>query len=167
MSDLEHMSKYQRKLARRESEERMRNPNIVSLSIAFQRVEQQKREELPEQKAARAKPKPPQPEARGSVHDLGDRPQRAAKLIEEAADFLRSAEAVLEECYNMGGRGAQQGEPLSALGCVRATYPRLDAVALRVAKIPNLPAPRRGVPEAQKPPRQETGPSPANLEGTR
>jgi len=31
----------------------------------------------------------------------------------------------------------------------------------------NLPAPRRGVPEAQKPPRQETKPSPANLEGTR
>lgn len=30
-----------------------------------------------------------------------------------------------------------------------------------------IPAPRRGVPEAQKPPRQETGPSPANLEGTR
>ena len=28
-------------------------------------------------------------------------------------------------------------------------------------------APRRGVPEAQKPPRQETGPSPAILEGTR
>lgn len=28
-------------------------------------------------------------------------------------------------------------------------------------------APRRGVPEAQKPPRQETKPSPANLEGTR
>jgi hypothetical protein len=31
----------------------------------------------------------------------------------------------------------------------------------------DLPAPRRGVPEAQKPPRQETGPSPAILEGTR
>ena len=31
----------------------------------------------------------------------------------------------------------------------------------------NFTAPRRGVPEAQKPPRQETGPSPAILEGTR
>ena len=31
----------------------------------------------------------------------------------------------------------------------------------------NLPAPRRGVPEVLKPPRQKTGPSPANLEGTR
>lgn len=31
----------------------------------------------------------------------------------------------------------------------------------------NLPAPRRGEPEVLKPPRQETGPSPANLEGTR
>ena len=137
MNDTERMSKYQRKLARREAEAQMRKPNIMSLSIAFQRVEQQKREALPEQKAARAKPKTPPPEARGTVHDLGDRPQRAAKLIEEAADFLRSAEAVLEECYSMGGRGAQQGEPLSALGCIRAMYPRLDAVALRVAKIPN------------------------------
>lgn len=31
----------------------------------------------------------------------------------------------------------------------------------------NFTAPRRGVPEAQKPPRQKTGPSPAILEGTR
>ena len=31
----------------------------------------------------------------------------------------------------------------------------------------NLPTPRRGVPEARKSRRQETGPSPANLEGTR
>lgn len=28
-------------------------------------------------------------------------------------------------------------------------------------------APRRGAPEVRKPPSQETGPSPANLEGTR
>ena len=31
----------------------------------------------------------------------------------------------------------------------------------------HLSAPRRGAPEVRKPPRQETGPSPANLEGTR
>ena len=35
------------------------------------------------------------------------------------------------------------------------------------AEVKNFTAPRRGVPEAQKPPRQETGPSPAILEGTR
>ena len=31
----------------------------------------------------------------------------------------------------------------------------------------HLSAPRRGAPEVRKPPRQETGPSPAILEGTR
>ena len=41
--------------------------------------------------------------------------------------------------------------------------------AREIVRMANLfyTAPRRGVPEAQKPPRQETGPSPANLEGTR
>ena len=37
----------------------------------------------------------------------------------------------------------------------------------RPIRVKNFTAPRRGVPEAQKPPSQETGPSPAILEGTR
>ena len=39
--------------------------------------------------------------------------------------------------------------------------------ARRIRSCANLPAPSGGAPEARKSRRQETGPSPANLEGTR
>ena len=54
---------------------------------------------------------------------------------------------------------------------IRALRAVTDTAADTVFKVYEMDrdftAPRRGVPEAQKPPRQETGPSPANLEGTR
>ena len=46
-------------------------------------------------------------------------------------------------------------------------YCKLCAREVKEIRAKNFTAPRRGVPEAQKPPRQETGPSPAILEGTR
>jgi hypothetical protein len=59
-------------------------------------------------------------------------------------------------------------------GVVYAADGRLVCVAAignarEIVRMANLfyTAPRRGAPEARKPPRQETGPSPANLEGTR
>ena len=46
-------------------------------------------------------------------------------------------------------------------------FAELSRRSSRPICVKNFTAPRRGEPEVLKPPRQETGPSPANLEGTR
>ena len=116
------LSKYAQKVAKRNT-----------LAAAFQRVEEQKREALPEQ-VERKKAQPP----RSAVADLGEMPSKAGELLKTAAQLIKDAEALLTLCYAHANRGAQQGEVLSVLGCARATYPRIEAIARRAAHVPNV-----------------------------
>ena len=119
------LSKYAQKVAKRNT-----------LAAAFQRVEEQKREALPEQ--AERKKVPPPPPPRSAVADLGEMPSKAGELLRTAAKLIKDAEALLTLCYAHANRGAQKGEVLSVLGCARATYPRIEAIARRAAHIPNV-----------------------------
>ena len=72
----------------------------------------------------------------------------------------------------MSGKSRNPSKSCKACGApvkanVRYCETADDAIRAWNTRADNFTAPRRGVPEAQKPPRQETGPSPANLEGTR
>ena len=118
------LSKYAQKVAKRNT-----------LAAAFQRVEEQKREALPEQ-VERIKAQPPP--SRSAVADLGEMPSQAGELLKTAAQLIKDAEAILTLCYAHANRGAQQGEVLSVLGCARATYPRIEAIARRAAHVPNV-----------------------------
>ena len=119
------LSKYAQKVAKRNT-----------LAAAFERVEEQKREALPEQ-VERKKAQPPL-SPRSAFADLGEMPSKAGELLKTAAQLIKDAEAILTLCYAHANRGAQQGEVLSVLGCARATYPRIEAIARRAAHVPNV-----------------------------
>lgn len=68
------------------------------------------------------------------------------------------------DCMNRNPKSGVVYDADGRLVCVAAI-----GNAREIVRMANLfyTAPRRGEPEVLKPPRQETGPSPANLEGTR
>ena len=82
-------------------------------------------------------------------------------------DTLRSIETRAADALAHQPDGAEQcrAHLMKALRAVTDTA--ADTVCEVLGLRDDLTAPRRGAPEARKPPRQETEPSPANLEGTR
>ena len=126
------MSKYARKVAARHRAESKAEQTFRALNII----------EHPE-----LKPKPkvttPPPPTRSALNDLGDRPERIARLLEEASDFIASACVLIAECYDLANVGVQRGAVFGIRESMLCAKERVALAAARATIIPNTPQPAK------------------------
>lgn len=90
------------------------------------------------------KPKPPEPQPRGLINDLGNRPEQVSILLSKAADNMAEALSIMTEILAMSAKGIQQAEPRAITSFLAVATGRVQGMATRASLIPNKRQEQKG-----------------------